>query len=140
MEKPLVDLTMVIDLEDEIEEEEEWEHSNLGHCATRGRGKGTAENPISLGPRFENYVAQRVDATSPVMMVAVAQGIRLGGRNNDIDDPFAFENDEDAFWKEVAGLETSQRVDAGSLHGNCVDLSSSESGYVLNVLSSWEDS
>jgi hypothetical protein len=161
MKKPVVDHAVVIDLEDEIEEEEEWEPEHvsskqMGGIAKRkvvGTGRqgkvrgtkseveekeglalvGTAGNPISLWPSFETNVAKKVEKMSLEKMEASSQGI-VG--SNYGDDPFSFAMGESAFWQEVIALDpTSQEVDPSSQQADVVDLSSSssgsESGYVL---------
>lgn len=152
MKKPVVDRAVVIDLEDEIEEEEEWDPKHvsskqMGVTAKRkvvGTGKvrgtkseveekeglalvGTAGNPISLWPSFETNVAKKVEKMSLEKMEASSQGIV--GSKDGTDDSIAFAMGESALWQEVIALDpTSQEVDASSQQADVVDLSSSSSG------------
>ncbi|KAG0599182.1 hypothetical protein M758_12G134000 [Ceratodon purpureus] len=144
VKKPLDDHVMVIDLEDEIEEEEEWElepvrstqtegianreikSTGLTSCDEQVHGKKTeVDEKEGLGlvgtsgnPISLRPIFQHNAAEVDVILLedvdAASQGTGLVGSNDNEDDPFAFEGDEFSFWKEVIALEQTSQGVDGS--------------------------
>ena len=155
MKEPVHDDAIIIDLDDEIEEEEEWEPEPVSSTlksgiadeglsvtssqekvlgmqievdANKGLGLvGTASNPISSWPTFPKSIAKKVEEISLEGVGAASQRIGLVGSNHDKRDPFASGTDEYAFWQKVIDLDPSNK---DTVDCSTIDVGTQQAGFI----------